>query len=1163
MRKRDLTVNSWGKAVNAMVSCFSIRNRTWQARSIVSRIALVLAILNVSVGVHAQSSASVSGTVTDVTGAVIPGASVEIKNQATNVTQATQTNNSGTYSFVNVAPGTYSVTVTKSGFQTDTEKDVVLGVNQAAVLNFTPRPGQVQQTVTVSSAISTIQTSTAELGTVVTSTAVNNLPLNGRNFTELLELTPGVSRVSVAQNSGAGVDLNPIGQFTFPAVNGQRNRSNMFILDGSNDLGTYKGTYTYEPIIDDIEEFKVQSHNDLAEYGGETGGIINVVTKSGTNQFHGSLWEFDRNSALTAIAYFQQKVNPLHQNQFGASFGGPILLPHLYNGKNKTFFFFSYEGFRQTQSSQVLVTTATPAQLGGDFSNLLAKGIVIYDPFSTTPDPANPGQYTRTAFPGDIIPKSELSQAALVYANALFPSVNDTASASGNALINQPIYNNSNSYTTRLDQAFGSHDQATIRVSWSNQPYTQSVSSPIAIQEDSISGFNVVAHELHSFGPTAILDVMFSRSYGRDILHTVFPGAPANFPQTLISNGFSSQFIGNLLSPVNQTIPGITIAGYLGTGGNTYQNPSVADIYEYGAAFSKVLGKHTIKAGVDIATDNFAQTIVASTINTSTFQTSNLEQPTNPVTHASTGDAMASFLLGVPTSAQRRNALEIDHNGLVDSAYVQDQIRLTPKLSLNAGLRWDGSIWPIVGDATGPVAYLGDMNLRNGTYEISKTPPACSATQGAPCIPGGTLPANVVVTSSGNSAIHQTDWADWQPRLSVAYQITQMMSVHAGYSRFFDEWDAVDQLAQNLAGTWPNVGLINNNSLNATTPTSTIGDPLSLGSSQILPAATPFGNATFYYDPKMKMPLSDQWNLGIEQGIGNATVLSLYYAGSHDIHLDLGGLQNTAQYPAAGTAAQVASRRLYPYIVPTNFDTSSGNSNYNALEVKLNNRGQRGLQYLLSYTWSKSIDLACSGSFGSEGCLLQNPYNPRADRSVSGFDLTNIFSGSVVYQLPFGRGRQFAISNGIANAALGGWKANAVVSLTSGTPYSVTVNGDIANIGNTFVQADLVGNPVPANRTPSQWINPAAFASPPAYSFGTFGRNALRSDAYKDLDLSVFKSFSLVRESSLEFRAEAFNATNTPIFAAPNSVVGSPTFGAVSSLNNAPRELQLALKLQF
>jgi hypothetical protein len=256
---------------------------------------------------------------------------------------------------------------------------------------------------------------------------------------------------------------------------------------------------------------------------------------------------------------------------------------------------------------------------------------------------------------------------------------------------------------------------------------------------------------------------------------------------------------------------------------------------------------------------------------------------------------------------------------------------------------------------------------------------------------------------------------------------------------------------------------------------------------------------------------------------------------------------------------------MYPYIVPVTYDNSNGNSNYNALQSTLKRTTSNGLTYLVSYTWSKSIDLACSGIYG--GCLLQNPYNPRADRSVSGFDLTNILSASVVYQLPWGRTRGVFsganILDRVANGALGGWAVNGIASYTSGTPYSVTVSGDIANTGNTAVQANLVGNPNPAHRTPSEWINPAAFVAPPRYTFGTFGRNALRSDAYKNLDLSVFKNFALPREATLQFRAEAFNATNSVVFSAPSSIVGSTTFGSVGSTANTPRELQFALKVLF
>jgi hypothetical protein len=1120
----------------------------------------LIALLQPVIG-YAQSAASVNGTVSDRTGARVTGSHVELRNQETSVVQSTTTDSSGAYTFSNIAPGNYSLSFVKDGFENLTEDKIVLGVNQAAIFNVSVSPGSVQQTVTVSAESEDVQTSTSELGTVISTTSVNNLPLNGRNFTQLLELTPGVSRVSVGQNSAAGIDLNPVGQFTFPAVNGQRNRSNMFYLDGANDLGTYKGTYNYQPIVDAIQEFKVQSHNDLAEFGGVTGGIINVVTKSGTNALHGSLWEYVRNSDFDARSYFQTKVNPLHQNQFGGSVGGPVVVPHLYNGSGKTFFFFAYEGFRQTQQAQGLVTTATPAQLNGDFSNLLAKGVVIYNPFSTRPDPANAGKYLRDPFPNDQIPVGLLSPAALLYAKSLFPAPSIAGNASGNASINDPLYLNSNSYNGRIDNTFSQRDQFSARVSYYNQPYTLSVNSPIAIQQDVISGYNIVAHELHTFGASTVLDVLFSRDYGRNILQIAYPGAPANFSQSLINSGFSSSFIGGLLPPVSQTTPGITITGYLGTGGNSYQNPSVSDTYEYGASLSRVIGKHNLKAGANLATNNFAQAIVALTETTSTFQTSNLESPTN-ATGASTGDAMASFLLGIPTAAQRRNKQEIDHDGWVDGFYIQDQFRITPKLSLNAGARWDVSIWPIFGDNTRGVAYAGDMNLNTGKYIISAQPQACSSTVGAPCIPSGTLPANVVVTPNSNGAIHNTDYGNWQIRLGLAYQATTTTSIHLGYGRFYDNWSAIDQLAQNIGGTWPDVGLINANSLNQTVPTSTIGDPLSLGTTQIQPAATPFGNATFYFDPDMKSPRSDQWNVGLDQAFGRSSTFSLGYVGAHNTQLDLGGLQNTAQYAAAGTAADVASRRKYPYIVPTNFDESTGRSDYHALQASLKGRSQ-GLQYLLSYTWSKSLDVACSGSFGSEGCLLQDPYHPEADRSVSGFDLTHMFSGSLVYELPFGVGRQYQSSHAIVNTVLGGWSLNTITSFSSGTPYSVTVNGDIANTGNTFVRANLVGNPTPAVRTANQWIVPSAFASPARYTFGTFGRNALRSEWFRNADVSVFKVFQFTGRYGLEFRAEAFNITNTAVFAAPNSVVGSPTFGVVSALGNTPRQLQFALKLRF
>lgn len=1124
--------------------------------------ALLLCLACSGPALYAQSSASVSGTVTDPTGAVIPGAQIVLTNTDTNVATKTATNGSGAYSITGIVPGNYSIKVTRDGFETATEKSIVLQVGQAALFNFKLVPGQVKQSVTVVASAATEETTTATLGTVIPTKSVNDIPLNSRNFTELLELTPGVSRLgdsqAVIQNGGQTSHI--VGTYTLPSVNGMRNRSDMYLLDGGNDLNSYNGAYNYEPIVDDIQEFMVQSHSDLAEYGQETGAIVNVVTKSGTNQWHGSLWEFLRNSATDARNYFQKSVNPLRQNQFGGTFGGPVMLPHLYNGRNRTFFFFAYEGYRQSQANQSVFTTPTPAQLTGDFSNLYAKGVLLYNPYSTTPDTANPGKYTRQAFPDDQIPSNLLDPAALAYAKALFPAP-QTGVIGGNAYDNQPIYTDYDSYTGRLDQALGANDSFFVRVSEFNEPYTSSGGVPAAQEQNVVRGYNITAHEVHTFGSTATLETYFTRNYGDLLNQMTYPGAP-NLQQTLEGAGFSSSLISGFVTPSTNVIPEISITGYASVAGTAYEDTTGSDIYEYGAAFSKIIGKHTMKVGGSFSTNNYHEPIVQSTEAMTTFQTSNLETPT--VNGVQTGDALASFLLGAPDSAVRRSTLESEHGGYVTGGYVQDQIKALPNLDINVGARWDMTKWPVYGSLSNGVGYVGNMDFNNGIYYITAVPPACSATQGAPCIPGGVLPAHVEVTPNKDRSLHNTDYSDWQWRLGLAYQLSANTSLHAGYGRYYDEWSWVDQAAQDSGGLWPSVTDLVSSNLNQTTVTAPIVNPLNLAPGALVPAATPFTTSgEFVYWPGLLSPYSDQWNLGFERSFGTNTNFKLTYVGSVGRHLVLSGYANTATYPAAGTAAQVASRYLYPYAVPEQYYDSGGNSNYNALEVSLNKHQSKGIYYLVSYTWSKSIDLACSDTVNKTGCILENWYDPQMDRSVSGFDLTDMFSASVLYQLPFGSGRMYNLHGRLMNAVAGGWQLNGITYLSSGTPYSVTVNGDIENTGNVIDQADLVGTPNPPQRSASEWINKAAFQSPPADTYGTFGRNALRSNWYRDVDLSMFKNFPLKESAYLQFRADAFDAFNDVVFDAPTATVGSPTFGEVTDAIGNPREFQFALKLEF
>jgi hypothetical protein len=719
------------------------------------------------------------------------------------------------------------------------------------------------------------------------------------------------------------------------------------------------------------------------------------------------------------------------------------------------------------------------------------------------------------------------------------------------------------SYTGRIDQDFGSHDSLLGRISYFTESSSGSAGFPGALKQISIDGWNASVHESHAFGTSAVLDVHFGRNLGNDTVTLVFPDAPANFSSALINAGFSPKFISGFTSYPGTVVPSIAIDGYASTDQYNGQIEQLANTYEFGGDFTKVINRHTLKVGYSYSTENFFGPQYAAGESFSAFQTSNLENPEG-ASGAGTGDALASLLLGVPTGSYWRDALVTEHGGSIQAVYVQDQYKMTPRVSLNAGVRYDLSKWPVYGTLSNGNGYVGDMDLSNGTYIVSAIPPACSASMGAPCMPNAVLPANVTVTNNSDHNLHDTDYGNWQGRLGIAYRVRDSTSIRAGYGRFYDEWNGVAQTAQNIGGTWPSVAALNLNSQNQDMPTATIEDPLSFGAGgPLYPPNTPFASPSYFYDPHLKTPYVDNWNLEVDQQLDSHTTLSIAYVGSHSGRLDLGGLHNTAQFPGPGNAATVAARQPFPYITPTNYDTSTGNSNYNALQVKLEQTTHRGLTYLLSYTWSKSIDLACSGDYGAEGCELQNAYNPQGDRSVSGFDLTQSFSGSLIYELPFGDGKPVDPSNKIIRFVADGWQFNAIGILHSGTPYDVTYQGDLANTGNTFVRANLVGDPTPAHRTPAGWINTSAFAVPPPYTFGDLGRNSLRSDWYRDLDCSLFRHFLIHDRLQLEFRAEAFNATNSVVFAVPANIINAAEFGEVTSTANAPRQVQAALRLTF
>ncbi len=438
------------------------------------------------------ATGALNGTVVDPSGAVIPGAKVTLKNLDTQVEQEAITNSAGRYVFVAIPPARYTIEVTKEGFKVSATSEFTLAVNQTLTTDVHLEVGTATQQVTVQTTEANVETTTTELGTAIEQNEVSSLPLNGRNFTQLLALTPGVSPISTGQNAGGGNNFagSAIGSFTFPSVNGQGNRSNMFLLDGFTDYG-FIGNYAIAPIIDDIQEFKVQSHNDSSAYGGSLGGIINVVTKGGTQEYHGDVWEFFRNSALDARNYFQTAVTPYKQNQFGGAAGGPVLPGRWRKASpmlEKLYFFAAYEGFRATRAANTLDIIPTQAQLGGDFSG--GNQNPIFNPYTTRPDPNNPGQLLRDPFPNNIIPAALVNQPLEAYRKAIYPAVNQLPSNGYNFIDPTPNILDSDTGSMRVDEQFTDQITSYFRFSKLYSPSTSATGIPGILNAANTSGYN-------------------------------------------------------------------------------------------------------------------------------------------------------------------------------------------------------------------------------------------------------------------------------------------------------------------------------------------------------------------------------------------------------------------------------------------------------------------------------------------------------------------------------------------------------------------------------------------------------------------------------------------------------------------------------------------------
>jgi hypothetical protein len=1145
------------------------RHMLTASRPLSSLLALLLIAASVFLAapcaVAQTAMATISGRVTDQSNAVLPDADIKIVKIDTRISTSAKTNAEGLYVFPSLQPGNYELTVSKTGFRSTTVRELKLDVQASVSQNVMLQVGSTVESITVDAdpASEQLQGTSSELGTVIPEKAIQELPLNGRNFTELLQLIPGVNPVSTSQSSGIGVnDLAvlavPSATVAQPSFGGQFNRSNLYMLDGTLNTELNTSAYIIPPIADTIQEFKVQSHEDKGEYGGVLGGIVNVVTLSGTDKLHASAWEFVRNNVFDARDSFADEAggvalapSPYHQNQFGGLVSGPVWIPKVYNGHNRTFFLFAYEGWRYNQVAESKFWVPTAAELAGDFSHSILQQ-QIYDPATTQPDPNNPGEYIRTPIPGNIIPADRLNQVSVNFIKAYFDPPNLTGDPLGNLLVSRPSINNSDHYMGRLDEQLGSKDSLFFRydllnvVSLSANSNTQSV-------DNSVPATNFIIGWSHVFTPKLMMD----NRYGQ----TRRPFARA----TTDSAGLSPMTGLGFASAGGTTL---SLSSPWGSGGVNLANTIVSPVRDLSDNLTWLHGQHNFKFGLQYI--NQGNTSTSPPYGSFTFTN---DTTGNPESVGNTGNSLASAFLGLPSSASNASSFTHTNHFSTWAGYGQDSWNVSKDVTVIYGFRLDHRR-PFAPDST---TFVSGPNI-DGTYwmGLNALPPNCGATGPIPCIPGGLASVpynNEIVLSPYGRAFNAAQWTDFGPRLGVAWRPNARMVVRGGYGITYDALMGMEQDWKGIAGSWPATG-----SLNPAVSLNQLGQPSSPIQDNLkvygvgLPSATPWGQQNWYFDPHHRDGRSQQWNVEIEREMSRNLVVSIGYVGSKSDRLDATGLWDTAQTPGPGTAAEVQARKPFPWYTQTNFyGTDRGFSHYNSLQAKANRHFSTGLQYLVSYTWSKTTDAGGSGWFGAENgpggnSALQNYYDLNGSRGLSPLDASQVLAISGQYELPVGRGKPF-LNHGPASWVLGNWQTNMTLELRSGQPFNMTVPGDVANIGNTvswftYARPNLVGNAKHGHLSKNEWFNTDAFAVP-SFSYGNAPRDFLRAPHVADTDFSLFKNFPLGEKATLSFRAEAFNILNIQNYGVPDSNFGDPTFGVISNNVLAPRELQMGLHLRY
>ena len=1146
---------------------------------------LCLVFVLAGIPVFGQGTGSLSGNVEDKTGAALPGATVDATSQGTGISRSTKTDDTGHFLLPLLSIGIYTLQVSAQGFQTVEEKDIKLQVDENREVNFSLNPAAVQQTVEVSATAVAVETANPTLGQVITSQQVAQLPLNGRDFVQLATLTPGTTQETNPNsffNGGGSSEVSIRGSYSL-SVGGSRANTTDWLLDGIDNNELTAGGIAILPNIDALQEFKVLTYNYSAEYGTRGGPAVLLTTKSGTNQFHGSLFEFLRNTSLNARNFFAPTRGAFIQNQYGGSIGGPIK-------KNKLFFFGDYQGRQTRQGITFVGQVPTPEMLNGDFSQTFkdVPPFQLTNPYATggfpgnvpfmcdpagNPLPTNSQGIQPPGTPCNKIPSSLFNPIAQKMIG-LYPAPNNL----GPNLLSQDFLNTptkqlkEGEFDFRLDWNISSKDSLFARFSYDQATVFLPGGSPGFAEPNAFAstqsladhGRNAALSWTHVISPNTLNKAALG--YNRIFNHILSYGSGSCEAEKL---GIPNADLD--CTPQGQCGTGGVSCGLTSTIANggfwalgdrgfaPFQGGT--NVFYIADSFDMIHGKHDITVGGEIRANQM-------NVLTNAFQDGFFVFA--PVF---TGNSMADFLLGKPVFTQHDQTFQGPITGRrwkLFRPFVQDNWRVSPNLTLNLGLAW-----AIVTPISEAFNRQSNFNFQTGQFLVA-----------------GKNASSTVGLS--------TDWTAFEPRIGLSWSPRgdRKTSIRTGYAIFHDSsWN------QGAQGLWENPPYFGSSFGPAQFGSYTISDGFGTNCNPVCqPLTQPtnlsdFGGNLQAQNLNFGLGMIQQFNVNVERQLPGDVVLTVGYAGSRSIHILEGGQNvNIASPNACSSGSSPVSGYTFgcgqpnvPWPAnPLNANATigtisniynNGYARYDSLQVKAETKsGKHGLYALLGYTYAKAVDNGFSDGLGSNVGVMYYPLPNigRADMGYSQIDVAQNFTGSVVYDLPFGKGKPYGNNwSGAANAFLGNWQVNAIVRLLSGFPiFFVASNNQsgvgFSNNGNNFNRPNRICNGQLSNWTVNQYFDTSCFVDPAAGELGNASRTPLFGPGFANTDFSLIKNFALpMREGMfLQFRAEFFNIFNHPQFFTPSNNgnyadVDSAGFGVISSTVNNPRLIQFALKLTF